>query len=58
MSNWRSCQNEQMSIKMAMAKDIWDSWNNWEGVNERSNRDRTVFKPYKLRLIQNNLTIK
>jgi len=28
------------------------------GVNERFNEDRTIFKPYKHKLIWNNLTIK
>jgi hypothetical protein len=39
-----------------VSEDVWDLWNNWRGVNERSIGDKIIFKHYnhKTNLKQHN----
>jgi hypothetical protein len=31
-------------------EDDWDSWNNWEGVNEGPNENKIILKHYKRKI--------
>ncbi len=34
-------------VGSCVSENAWDLWSNWGSVNERSNGDRIIFKPYK-----------